>query len=68
MVCEKRADVAHDFLKDGLNLSVTEDGYVTANGTTLGGDDGIAVAYGLALLESQRTLPLSSIRSTDHSG
>ena len=53
MVCEKRADVAHDFLKDGLNLSVTEDGYVTANGTTLGGDDGIAVAYGLALLESQ---------------
>ena len=28
MVCEKRADVAHDFLKDGLNLSVTEDGYV----------------------------------------
>lgn len=53
MVCEKRADLVHDFLKDGLNLSVTEDGYVTANGTTLGGDDGIAVAYGLALLESQ---------------
>lgn len=51
MVCEKRPDVEHDFMKDGLNLSV-ENGYITANGTTLGGDDGIAVAYGLALMES----------------
>ena len=51
MVCEKRPDVQHDFEKDGLNLSV-KDGYVTANGTTLGGDDGIAVAYALALLDS----------------
>lgn len=51
MVCEKRPDVEHDFTKDPLKLSV-KDGYVSANGTTLGGDDGIAVAYGLALLES----------------
>ena len=51
MVCEKRPDVEHDFTKDGLNLSV-EGEYVSANGTTLGGDDGIAIAYGLALLES----------------
>ena len=51
MVCEKRPDVDHDFTKDGLNLSVEGD-YVSANGTTLGGDDGIAVAYGLELLES----------------
>ena len=51
MVCEKRPDVDHDFTKDGLNLSVEGDN-VSANGTTLGGDDGIAVAYGLALLES----------------
>ena len=43
MVCEKRPDVEHDFV---------EGDYVSANGTTLGGDDGIAVAYGLALLES----------------
>lgn len=49
MVCEKRADVEHDFTKDGLKLSV-ENGYLSANGTTLGGDDGIAVAYGLAIL------------------
>lgn len=51
MVCEKRPDVEHDFTKDPLNLSV-KDGYISANGTTLGGDDGIAVAYALALLES----------------
>ena len=51
MVCEKRPDVNHDFTKDPLNISV-KDGYITANGTTLGGDDGIAVAYGLALLDS----------------
>ena len=52
MVCEKRPDVEHDFLKDGLNLSA-EDGFVHANGTTLGGDDGIAVAYMLAILEDK---------------
>lgn len=52
MVCEKRPDVDHDFMKDGLNISV-KDGYVTANGTTLGGDDGIAVAMALAILDSK---------------
>lgn len=51
MVCEKRPDVVHDFTKDGLKLAV-ENGFVHASGTTLGGDDGIAVAYALALLES----------------
>ena len=51
MVCEKRPGVEHDFEKDGLNLSV-RDGYISGNGTTLGGDDGIAVAYALALLDS----------------
>lgn len=51
MVCEKESDCTIDFEKDGLNLFV-EDGFVKAHGTTLGGDDGIAVAYALALLES----------------
>ncbi len=51
MVCEKESDCDIDFEKDGLRLYV-EDGFVKAKGTTLGGDDGIAVAYGLALLES----------------
>ena len=51
MVCEKESDCTIDFEKDGLDLFV-EDGFVKARGTTLGGDDGIAVAYALALLES----------------
>ena len=50
MVCEKTADSTHDFEKDGLDLMIEGD-YVTANGTTLGGDDGIAVAYALAILD-----------------
>ncbi|MCF0133454.1 MAG: aminoacyl-histidine dipeptidase [Blautia sp.] len=52
MVCAKDPKVIHDFTKDPLHLTVTEDGYIKAEGTTLGGDDGIAIAYGLALLES----------------
>ena len=51
MVCEKESDCDINFEKDGLDLYV-EDGFVKARGTTLGGDDGIAVAYGLALLEA----------------
>ncbi len=51
MVCEKNADVEHDFEKDGIELSV-KDGCLWANGTTLGADNGIAVAYMLALLET----------------
>ena len=52
MVCEKESDCNIDFETDGLDLYV-EDGFVKARGTTLGGDDGIAVAYGLALLEAK---------------
>ena len=51
MVCEKTEDSTVDPEKDPLKLLV-EDGYLTADGTTLGGDDGIAVAYMLALLDS----------------
>lgn len=50
MVCEKKPGSGHDFLKDGLKLRVDGD-LVSAEDTTLGGDDGIAVAYALALLE-----------------
>ena len=49
MVCEKDADCPINMDTDGLD--VTHDGeYVFARGTTLGGDDGIAVAFALALL------------------
>ena len=43
MVCEKDGDCKIDFETDGLRL-VLEDGVIRADGTTLGGDDGIAVA------------------------
>ena len=55
MVCEKDADCPVNMDTDGLELS--HDGnYVFAKGTTLGGDDGIAVAYALALL-ADKTIP-----------
>lgn len=50
MVCEKNGDVEHDFTKDPLSLYVDGD-LLRARGTTLGGDDGIAVAMMLALLD-----------------
>lgn len=49
MVCEKTPDCPIDFEKDGLALRVN-DGIISAEGTTLGGDDGIAVAFALAIL------------------
>ena len=51
MVCEKDAGVDHDFDRDGLEL-VVRNGALTAKGTTLGADDGAAVAYMMALLAS----------------
>lgn len=50
MVCEKLPEVEHDFLRDPLKLYV-EDGWLKAKGTTLGADDGIAVAAMLAILD-----------------
>ena len=55
MVCEKENGVDIDFEKDGLNLYIDGD-FLKAEGTTLGGDDGIALAYALAILEDD-TLP-----------
>ena len=50
MVCEKNNDCDHDFDKDPLDLYI-EDGFLKARGTTLGADDGVAVAYMLSILE-----------------
>ena len=52
MVCEKNKDTVHDFLKDPIEL-VREDNFMTANGTTLGADNGIAVATCLAIMEDK---------------
>lgn len=51
MVCEKNEGTVHDFEKDGIKLVLNGD-VLSADGTTLGGDDGVAVAIMLALLDS----------------
>ncbi len=51
MVCEKNEGTKHDFEKDPLKLEVNGD-FVSAIGTTLGADNGIAVSMALAILDS----------------
>ncbi|MDE7366769.1 MAG: M20/M25/M40 family metallo-hydrolase, partial [Lachnospiraceae bacterium] len=66
MVCEKEADSNHDFETEGLELMI-QDGYVTAKDTTLGGDDGIAIAIALAILEDTSLVhpPLELVFTTE---
>lgn len=52
MVCQKTEDREIDFLKDGLELYIDGD-FIKAKGTSLGADNGIAVAMVLAVLESE---------------
>ncbi len=51
MVCQKEPGNLIDFKKDGLRIYV-DGNFVKADGTTLGADNGIAVAMILAILES----------------
>lgn len=51
MVAVKNKDCTRDMTREGLDLDVDGD-YLFARGTSLGGDDGIAVAYALALLDA----------------
>ena len=51
MVCEKNSDVAFDFEHDAIRTRI-DDGWVRAEGTTLGADDGIGMAAALAMLAS----------------
>ena len=51
MVCEKENDVDHDFEKDPLDLYIDGD-LIRARGTTLGADNGMAIAYQMAVLAS----------------
>ena len=66
MVAEKRPGSPHDLLEDPLALEV-EGEYLTARDTTLGGDDGIAVAYMLAILEADGYVhpPLEAVFTVD---
>jgi aminoacyl-histidine dipeptidase len=56
MVCAKTAESSHNFLTDPLELFI-ENGNIGARGTTLGGDNGIAVAVMLELLDGDYSLP-----------
>ena len=52
MVTEKTADCPLDMTRDGLDLALDGD-YLYARGTTLGGDDGIAIAMALAAMDDK---------------
>ena len=54
MVCEKVLESKHDFLRDPLEVYEV-DGIVHARGTSLGADNGIGLAYLLALAEECKT-------------
>ncbi|MCM5663127.1 aminoacyl-histidine dipeptidase [Galbibacter mesophilus] len=62
MVHQKNNDTKFDFSNEGINMYVTEDGWVKANGTTLGADNGLGVAAIMAILES-KTIPHPAIEA-----
>lgn len=66
MVCQKDPGVEIDFEKDGIKTYIDGD-FLKAKGTTLGGDDGIAIAMILAILEREDLShpPLEALFTTD---
>jgi len=66
MVCEKNKDKVHDFEKDPIEL-VREGNILRANGTTLGADNGVAVATNLAIMEDKSLVhgPLEFLFTVD---
>ncbi len=66
MVCQKTADSATDFLRDPIEI-FTDGDFVKAKGTTLGADNGIAVAMVLAILDSDDLAhpPIEAVFTTD---
>lgn len=66
MVCAKLPDCSKNMETDGLDL-VWDDDFLSADGTTLGGDDGIAIAYAFAVLERDDLPhpPLTAIFTVD---
>jgi len=54
MVCEKNDEIDHDFAKDPLRLNIIDiddEKWLTAEGTTLGADNGVGIAYQLAIMK-----------------
>ena len=66
MVCVQENGLGHDFARDPLDLYVDGD-WVKARGTSLGGDDGIAVAMAMAVLDDDAIPhpPLEAVFTVD---
>jgi dipeptidase D len=66
MVCEKNADVEHDFMTQGIEVVVDGD-WVKARGTTLGADNGIGLAAAMALADDPDVVhgPLEILATID---
>ncbi len=66
MVCEKNSDKEFDFEKDAI-VFVREDDWITADGTTLGADNAIGIATGLAFLDTPDAVhgPLEILLTVD---
>ncbi len=66
MVCEKNKDTKHDFENDPIKV-IREDGWITADGTTLGSDNGIGVAAGLAVATDKEAVhgPIEVLLTVD---
>ncbi|GHU07941.1 aminoacyl-histidine dipeptidase [Betaproteobacteria bacterium] len=66
MVCQANADTPHDFARDPLQ-PILRDGWLLAEYTTLGADDGIGVALILAVLEDEQLAhgPLEALFTVD---
>ena len=60
MVCEKNEGVTHDFLTDPIEF-YEENGWLYARGTTLGADNGVAVAAMLAILDGEAHPPIECL-------
>ena len=67
MVCVKLPNGDHDFYKDPIELEIN-DGWLTAKGTTLGADDGIAVAICWPSLQRRTMFILRSSAFYQHGG
>ena len=52
MVCQMNDGTKHNWDEDGISMFI-DDGWVKARGTTLGADNGIGVAFAIALLRSK---------------
>ncbi|MCL2406384.1 MAG: beta-Ala-His dipeptidase [Defluviitaleaceae bacterium] len=66
MVCEKNNNTEHDFITQGINV-LSDGKYLSADGTTLGADNAVAVAYTMAVLEADDIPhpPLTVIMTTN---